>query len=218
MSSCAKNPVELVLATTDPSLYNDGSWTWSGVLYWAVECLYNGQSTVSDRVVPSIPRNVYLPITENPTVWNYCKSQKCSRASKMMHVVFTFNPSSDNPMDYLQFVVDTGCSVTYFPRHSITDDSGEVMYIDISEVSKMIKEPYVEVWITKTTVDQKLESTPIDVSSGNIYLPPSPTETGRTWLLWIGAIAVVVLLLIVAGILFPRKEKQIKTIGTSNIY
>ena len=90
MTECSNNPVELVLATTDPTLYNaaENSWTWDGQMYWTVECLSPKQTSVSDTVLPRIPPEQYITLDTTPATWNYCKSKKCSPRSTSMHIIF----------------------------------------------------------------------------------------------------------------------------------
>lgn len=202
MSQCSKNPVELVLATTDPRLYDakQGSWLWKGTLYWAVECLQNRQTSVSDYIVPNIPKDKYLPIETNPTTWNYCNSRGCTSHSNSMHVVFTFNPESTDPDDYLQYVLNIDCNVTHNPQHAIADNDGDNILIAIEEISALTKQSYVELWISRESEQQKL----IDDNFLNIFrstpeLVVNEPQVESNWVLWF-LIALIVMLIIVSSI------------------
>nr|QBK87969.1 MAG: hypothetical protein LCMAC202_03300 [Marseillevirus LCMAC202] len=179
MSDCSNIPVELVLSTTDPNLYDakNKKWLWDGQMYWAVKCLPHRQTTVSDRVIPRLPANNYLKLDKIPAVWDYCKSTKCTANSESMHVIFTFNPQSTNPNDYLQFVVDIHCHVTDFPKHDIMDNGGNKFYIDIVEVGKMTREPYVEIWIARTHQDKKLTVAALKAAHAEFKEPGDDTSS-----------------------------------------
>lgn len=196
MSKCSTDPIELILATTDPDLYDEtqNKWTWGGTMYWAVECLTSGQSTVSDRVVPAINYGSYTPLTKSPSTWNYCLSKQCEKNSMSMHIVFTFDPKSTDPNDYLQFVVNVHCQVTDYPRHGIKDKNGQDLYLSIVELSKMVSEPYVEIWIAKTD-----RVTPMDEEQVALTAPLSAGNGGNNWL-WVAMIIIIIILIfLIAG-------------------
>lgn len=146
MSGCAKLPLELVLSTDDSGLYNKetGAWTWSGDLYWAVECLPDNQRSVADGTVPIL--GSFVEITNVPTFWDFCGSGNCLNTSRNFLVAFTFNPNSDDPNDYLQYVID-GSRITDRPRHSIVDADGKNLYIVFENLEKSANMPYLELWI-----------------------------------------------------------------------
>lgn len=150
MSTCQNNPVELMLATTDINLYDSG-WKWSDDLYWSVDCLPSRQTTVSDIVVPDIKESNYVKVSTTPVDWDFCKSENCTPTSQSLQIVLTFDPSSKDPMDYLQYVINVNLDVTHSPSHTIKDSAGQEFAIDIVEVSKLAKQPYVEVWIASGT-------------------------------------------------------------------
>lgn len=151
---CKLTPIELLIATKDEKLYNveKKTWKWTGTMYWMVQCLNNNQSSVSDIKAPTYPSASYLPITENPTTWNFCNS-KCNIQSQSLHVVFTFKPSSTDPKDFLQFVVNPYCKVTDKPLHYILDLEGKAVYFTL-EMDKLNKKPYVELWMMFTTAEK----------------------------------------------------------------
>ena len=190
---CSNTPVQLVLATTDPELYNIDTekWTWSGTLFWSVQCLPSGQDTVSDSHLPKLTRDEYLPIDKTPTNWNYCKSKNCGVGADTMHVIFTFNPDSTDPKDYLQYVVDIHCHVTDYPSHTIKDSDGNDVYFDIIQMMRMSMDPYVEFWIEKSNVI----ANPVVPS----IIKPAKKETS-SWIYYI--IFGVLFLLVVAAIYF----------------
>lgn len=184
---CEDIPVELLLATTDVELYKD-RWLWDGPLYWAVECLPHGQTSVSDRVLPNVPVTSFMPIQETPERWNYCLSKACNRTSDTMQIIFTFNPASTDPKDYLQYVIDINGFVSDSPQHSITDSKGSHLYLNIVEVSKMIRQPYVEVWIARGNVDNR---------SGLTLTSKITIDKPVNWILPISILAGVLFLFII---------------------
>lgn len=178
---CKTSPLELVLATKDTRLYDaEGrKWKWSGTLYWLVACLNNNQTSVADIRAPKYPSAKYVAIDQNPNTWDFCGSN-CSMQSQSLHVVFTFKPSSTDPRDFLQFVVNPYCKVTDKPLHYILDTAGKAVYFNIVEVNKMTKRPYVELWIEFTTAEQgelavpsessKIETVGGGVATGSVNL------------------------------------------------
>lgn len=150
MSGCAKLPLELVLSTNDPELYSvdSGEWTWAGELYWAVECLPDNQRSVADNSVPQL--GSFVEITDVPTFWDFCSSGKCLNTSRNFLVAFTFNPNSDDPNDYLQYVID-GSRITDRPRHSIKDSDDKNLYIVFEDLEKSANRPYLELWIRRAS-------------------------------------------------------------------
>lgn len=142
--SCSKTPVELVVATTDPTLYdpNSKSWRWQGQMYWGVECVQKGQSV---SAVPTVSKFVALDNT--PAIWDFCNSKGCSSNTDYFLLVFTFNPHSSQVSDYLQYVVDINNNKVQTPKNGIKDGSGKEIKISILEVSKLSQTPYVEIWI-----------------------------------------------------------------------
>ncbi len=199
MSDCSIDPIELVLATTDSSLYDEAKnkWIWSGSMYWTVECLPNRQTTVSDNVSPRINPDKYMVLDTSPITWDYCKSQKCSRNSDTMQIIFTFDPKSTDPNDYLQFVIDIHCKVTDYPDHGIKDAKGEEFYLDIVEVSKMIRQPYVEIWIARTFKDSVLT---LAAAREPVDEEDQPSYT----FIWVIIILVILLVFFVSGFFLYR--------------
>ena len=214
--NCSTIPVELILATTDPKLYDNG-WLWNGDLFWAVECLPTRQYSVSDSVLPSIEFENYTKLQDSPTKWDYCNSTKCRLNSESMLVVFTFDPKSTNPKDFLQYVINIHCRVTDYPRHSITDNAGEKLFFDIVEVAKMTRQPYVELWIARSE-GNKILTVPKFVT-----LPTSPfsfmtsTSSSTSIISW-GVLFFLIIGLLVAGIFFYKSQviKQ-SLVATGNI-
>lgn len=153
---CKTNPIELVLATKDSKLYDSekNKWQWDGTMYWCVECLNNNQTSVADIRAPSYPSEKYMPISENPTTWDFCESNCSAQTAQSFHIVFTFKPTSTDPKDYLQFIVNSAYRVTDKPLHYILDNANRAVYFNIVEVNKMNKNPYVELWIEFTTAEQ----------------------------------------------------------------
>ena len=185
--------MEFVLATTDPNLYDETNdkWIWSGSMYWTVECLPNRQSTVADNMLPGINSDNYMVLEKSPVLWDYCKSKQCTKNSDTMQLVFTFNPKSTDPNDYLQFVIDIHCQVTDYPKHSIKDNDGKEFYLDIVEVSKMTKQPYVEIWIAKATGQDGVPSSSIHQSKTQ--------ETTSSVFIWVIIIMLILLVLLTGG-------------------
>ncbi len=231
-SQCSNIPVELVLATTDPKLYDaeTNTWLWNGQMYWAVECLSHHQRTVSDRVVPNIKPENYLPLDHSPSQWDYCRSQNCGAGSDSMQIIFTFNPHSTDPNDFLQYVIDIHCQVTDSPRHDIKDTKGNSFYLDIVEISGMTKEAYVEVWIDRTHEDKKLTVAALEAEHSMfktalaITTDQSPTQSSSSDIIIIIVLVIVLLLaLVVGGIVFIKYRKSTapsnipQTVGFGNI-
>lgn len=188
--SCKNNPVELVIATTDKNLYDPQSkkWAWSGDMYWAVDCLPTRQTTVSNAIVPNVKN--YQKISDTPTIWDFCESENCTPASQSMQIVLTFDPKSKNPQDYLQYVVNVNCDVTHSPDHTIKDSAGNAFVIDILEVSKLTKQPYVEIWIASGL--PRAESDSLSITT---------EKTSNSNALWIIIGVSVLLLLIILAII-----------------
>ena len=202
MNSCSNTPIELVLATTDPKLYDakNKRWLWNDQMYWAVECLPHRQNTVSDLLVPKINPNNYLKLDDSPTVWDYCKSKQCNDTAGSMQIVFTFNPQSTDPKDFLQFVIDTHCCVTDTPRHAIKDKSGNSVYLSIVEISEMLRYPYVEVWI-----DGSQSSTKTSLTDTQLLSSTMPNK-GVSIMLWVGLIILLIVVMVIGMLLFTRPK------------
>jgi hypothetical protein len=205
MNSCSNIPVELILATTDPKLYDakNNKWLWDGQMYWAVECLPHRQNTVSDRSTPNIDPNKYLKLSSSPTNWDYCNSKQCGSNSDSMQIVFTFNPHSTDPNDFLQYVIDIHCQVTDSPRHIIKDAKGNKLFLDIVEISKMNKIPYVEIWIARSN-DYKDLTVVLEAAEMKHV---RTVESDNTWLFVGILLAILVIALTVGGVLFFRHNK-----------
>lgn len=167
MDVCSIIPVELLIATTDSNLFNDGNWLWKGDLYWAVECLNSKQYSVAEEIVPNISEKSWLVLKTNPMQWNFCNSQFCDKNTESILLTFTFKPNSSNPMDYLQYVIDLNCHVTDYPQHTILDNNNVPFYFDIVRVNKMINKSYLELWISKAEHGFKTTETPLNL------MPPS---------------------------------------------
>ena len=216
--SCNNIPIKLVLATTDPKLYNNDKWLWGSQLYWAVECLPVQQTTISDRLIPQINPDGYLPLVSNPATWDYCKSARCNPHSEKMQLVFTFDPASTNPNDYLQFVIDISCNVTDSPQHFITDKKGNKIYLDIVEVSKMTRHPYVELWIAQSNKEQALNIS--GLQNQTLDIETSPVQNSKEWI-WITLAILLSCSILVAGVLLMYRYMPRNTnvsVGAGNIY
>jgi len=196
--NCSNIPVELLVATTDQTLYNDNKWSWEGPLYWAVECLDHRQDTVADDIVPNIPIEQYQELENNPTTWDFCKSRYCSEWSDSLLIVFTFKPHSKEAQDYLQFVVDIHNKVTDTPVHPITDNKGDQIFVDIVEVSKMLKLPYVEIWISRSS--QGISKKKVILTTGMIDMDTPVQINGN--LHWIFITIIIFILVILPIILY----------------
>jgi hypothetical protein len=208
MNKCSQNPIELIVGTTDPNLYDSKtkSWKWAGSMYWAVECLTNEQSTVSDFVNPQLTH--FVPLTKTPETWDYCQSKKCTDNSVSMQIVFTFNPNSTTPSDYLQFVINTRGHITDQPHHSIKDKKGQELYLEIIAVNKMVNEPYIEVWIAKSEGVTPINGEEITTSSNE------STTNGINYWLWISIILIIILFLFLAiGAWWLWYRKNTKNVG-----
>lgn len=149
--------VELLIATTDDNLYKD-KWLWSGILYFAINCLPDGQISVSDKVLPNINLSSYTPLIDTPQRWDYCKSRNCNLTSQTLQLVFTFKPDSTDPKDFLQYVINVNGIVNDSPTHSISDMNGRELYLNIVEISKLIRKPYIEIWISRGNIENHLQT------------------------------------------------------------
>jgi hypothetical protein len=186
--NCSNTRLNLVLATTDPALYSPQSkWSWNGQMYWAVECLPSEQTTVSDRVAPLLDSARYAKLTDSPAVWN-------SSSSDSLQLIFTFKPGSPDPGDYLQYVIDLFGHVTDRPHHTIADNAGNKLYLDIVEVSRSPKLDHVEVWIAKA--QQVQEMTVKKIGSAIAAKARTAGNTGLTSILIYILITVLLFLLL----------------------
>jgi len=220
MSSCSNIPVELVLATTDPKLYDskNNKWLWSGQMYWAVECLPHRQTTVSDRMIPNIRPDQYMKLNSSPAIWDYCKSNHCGSNSDSMQVIFTFNPHSTNPNDFLQYVIDIHCQATDQPRHDINDNAGNKLYLDIVEISKMSNYPYAEIWIARTHEEKGIIA--LEKAHKEIIKKLAKKPAPKMYIYVIIAIVLVLLVALTFGVIFIFRRPKISTestIGSRNI-
>jgi len=198
---CDNIPVKFVMATSDNTLFDDilKTWTWSGQLYWSVQCLPNRQTSVAGRLVPRLSPNQWMPVTDNPTIWDFCKSN-CSEDSRSMHIIFTFNPSSTDPNDYLQYVVNLNGTVTNHPLNDITDLAGNPLYLDITQVSSLSSFPYTEIWISKIPRETDTHLSPLQISS------TASTSSTTNYIFWI-AVGVGVLILILGTLLLVYRNR-----------
>jgi len=175
--NCKFNPVKLVVATTDEDLYDidKKTWRWNGSLYWAVNCLQEKQTSISHKIAPNISLANYIKIDNSPSEWNFCNSKECNNKSTNIHIIFTFNPTSNDPEDFLQFVANINGNITDFPKNFIKDNSGNLWFINIEEIIKSNREKYVEIWIGKQKPASVLKSNVFKInkinnnSFGNIY-------------------------------------------------
>jgi len=218
---CTYKPLKLVLATTDTALYDIDKkvWRWDGPLFWSVQCLVNKQTTISHALVPKLNKDSYLEISNSPTEWDYCLSRGCNSDSESMHIIFTFKPQSSDPNDYLQFVTDIYCHVTDFPQNFITDNSGKSWYINIVEVSKSMRENYVEMWIAQDHPQNVLEITPFDLIVPETHTPDHTSEKDSSALIVILVITILVVMaaifavMIIFGSVDKKKESNIVRFG-----
>ncbi len=150
-NDCHVTPLVVTLATSDDNIFSESTgFSWKGDLYWAVDCLVHLQTSVSENIIPNIPQNVYQKIDKLPTdPWDFCKfKQNCSREDDRLLIVFTFNPSSTNPFDYSQFIINTHCDVTYRSKNILKDSQSRDILLDIDKVSKPTTKPFVDIWLT----------------------------------------------------------------------
>jgi hypothetical protein len=158
--SCINQPYELILATTDDKLYDISSnkWLWDGDMYWYIDCLYSKQYNISEYIVPDISKEKYLKLDNSPTNWNFCLSKNCNNNtnSNSFLIIFTFNPKSKDPNDYLQYVINSDEEITFAPTHDIKDNKGDSFYLDIIDISRLFRENYIEIWIIKSLINNKL--------------------------------------------------------------
>lgn len=201
--------MELILATNDTTLFVNNSWILSGTLYWNVQCLVNGQTSVSDQQIPRINPLNYIPITSNPSQWDFSQSPQCSGSggdlryighgdfspTNYLGVTFTFKPNSTDPHDFLQYVINIDGMVTDYPRHDITDSAGKAVYINITQISRMSDYPLLEIWIGRSVMRNQTfglqAATPTDMACPT--LQPQRQSSKKTWifvLLFIVIIAV----------------------------
>ena len=145
--NCNFIPVKLVLATIDEDLYGDNGWKFKDTLYWGVKCLAKGQITVSDKILPSITD--YKPVKDSPSEpWDFCKDSTCSANTNSLQVVFTFNPTSNNPKDFLQYVISIHGDIPDIPTLHLTDSSGSPVYFQIGKVTQPdANRPFTEIWL-----------------------------------------------------------------------
>jgi hypothetical protein len=190
MQSCNFKPVELLLATTDAELFNGEKWLWNGELMWTIQCIHNQQESIADNIIPNIPIEKYLPIKGNPSTWNFCNSN-CDNDSKLLHIVFTFNPQSNNPNDYLQYVINIDSKIYTTPRHDIIDKNNKAFSLDIVDISTLPSEKYVEIWIGKSIQGSSIIKTDIN----NIIIKPKTQNNTFTILFWIFLSLIIIILL-----------------------
>lgn len=197
MNSCKNNPIELYLGTSDEKLYNkeEKKWEWSGPLYWSVIC--TNEQNIHDSTLPNLDIKNYLTLDQPSSMWDFC-NKKCSSSTKYFHIVLTFNPSSKNPNDFLQYVFDIYSNVIDKPRHKIKDNNGEELYIDIQNIDKMKGEPLYEVWIIKSELEQEDKPSVIPIKS------PKKKFGLLFWLL-LGLFLIIIIAVIVYFVLFRRK-------------
>jgi hypothetical protein len=144
-------PLTVNLATYDESLYNfsTNSFIWSGTLYWSVHCLVDNHVSVSNRIPPRFSKDQFLPFTSTPSQpWNFCKSINCQFDTDTFLLILSFNPESTRFDDYLQFVFSQDGAIFDSPRHSITDNNGKQLRLDISHVSLSRRYPIIEIWLS----------------------------------------------------------------------
>jgi len=157
-TDCSNIPIKLKIATADEDLYDNKTnhWNWNGTMYWAVQCLDHKQTRVSDKIIPKILPENYKSLLSSPSnLWNFCSSEFCTIHTDTFQIVFTFNPQSKNPNDFLQFIIDAHSRVTSRPIHHIRDDKGNLVHLDIDKISKPSYRPFVEIWLTSTEPSPK---------------------------------------------------------------
>ena len=149
MSTCSNKPVKLNISTTDNALFLTDHFTWGGAIYVAIEC-YSRSFSYDSNAVPNIKAEKYRKMDKIPFEWNFCDSFGCSGESDMFLVVFTFNPSSTKPEDFLQYFIDINCRVLGQPSKSISDSMGKPVYFNI-DVNNDPTNKYVDFWISMST-------------------------------------------------------------------
>lgn len=204
MSGCAKLPLELVLSTNDPSVYepSTGKWGWSGDLYWTVECLPDNQRSVSDGNVPNL--DSFVAIDSIPMFWDFCSASNCVNNSRNFLIAFTFNPNSNDPNDYLQYVID-GARITDQPRHAIVDSAGKNLYIIFKDLEKSANMPYLELWIHATSRPEGAINT----------ISVNETSKSNLKIVWIilAVIAGIALISVVGWFAYIKFPRSTRTLG-----
>jgi hypothetical protein len=212
MNNCSNIPVELLIATTDPKLYDKNKWTWNGDLYWAIECLNSKQYTIAEEVIPNIQRDTWTVLKSNPMQWDFCKSKFCNIDSESILLVFTFKPDSSNPLDYLQYVIDLNCHVTDYPQNTITDNTGNVLYLDIVQVNKMINKSYLELWIAKSEhglkqTETQLTLMPPSMTALHKYFLENVMSNNKSIIIILVALLVLIIVISIILIMYFKKSK-----------
>lgn len=148
---CNNDYFELIVATTDKNLYDNLNKEWKYDLYIGINCLYNLQYNISDNIKPNLKPSQYIKLDTNPQILNYCNLPKCNSSSTTFNIVFTFDPTSDNPQDYLQYVFNSFGEITDIPSHSIKDSNNNNFYLSIN-LNNSLKNKYIELWLTKNEI------------------------------------------------------------------
>jgi len=188
MDSCNNIPIEFYLATTDSTIYNkEKKWLWNGQMFWYINCLEESPSDDFSNTLPNIDGDSFIKLVESPSNWNFCNSQ-CNNSSKIIQIIFTFNPNSKDPKDYLQYVIDIYRNIMIKPFHNIKDNNGQEIYLNIDSIDKMIDEQLYEIWISKIDTVKFLE--PINKDK-----PNSNTKSS----LWLYILLIIVLMLFIVG-------------------
>lgn len=167
-NDCHVTPLLVTLATSDDTVFSESTgFSWKGDLYWAVDCLVHLQTSVSENILPNIPKNIYKKIDKLPsTPWNFCDfKENCTREDDRLLIIFTFNPSSNNPQDFSQFIINTHCDVTYKSKNILKDSQSRNIFLDIDKVSKPITKPFVDIWLTIDPEKTQFNNTPIIVNN-----------------------------------------------------
>jgi hypothetical protein len=156
--TCSFIPVTLKLTTSDETLFSGNDWIWKDTLYWTVQCLSHRQNSISPIIIPHITPDKFKPVPSlrsgasiNPLDWNFClsNSDECNPATDFLLIVFTFNPSSTDPNDFEQFVVDVNGSITYHAPNSLLTAGKNRIRLDIEKVDRSFDNSLLEIWLAK---------------------------------------------------------------------
>ena len=136
---CESTPVRLILATSDPGIYSNNKYEWSGMMYVSVEC---GDST-----------SKFSQMDASPFTWSFCNSVDCRERENRLNIIFTFRPTDNDPSSQLKFVVDTRGYVVSRPNNKIHDSTGKEIDLDIEAATRHGSEygpdSLLEIWLSR---------------------------------------------------------------------
>lgn len=161
---CDSIPIRTVFATTDDTLYEEYTQKW----YWETDNkdIYVGIGCGTN------PPSVFRPMTVSPFVWNYCKISGCSYLTDTLIISFTFDPTSKNPDDYLEYILDIpSARIVSRPTNKIKDLSGNILELDIESatIHGRDQDAILEIWLGRG-------------SSRGAFLPELINKNNFSWI------------------------------------